>query len=227
MKTFPILYKKTATGATQQWSIFVENDRYWTESGQVDGLLTESKPTICYGKNIGKSNETDGEAQAILEAEAKITKKLKTGYTEDVTKIDTCKTYFSPMLACKYVDKKDKVKFPVLVSRKIDGCLSGDTMVEFEDNQKMCLRDVFNAKPNKLIKTYNKITKKVEYKRILNYMKNLNDVNEKDIQWYRITLKNGVVVKATGNHRVYIQKLSCWRRIDELAGDEGLLYKKD
>jgi|APCry1669188910_1035180.scaffolds.fasta_scaffold01536_3 DNA ligase 1 len=121
MKTFPTLYKKTATGATQQWTIFTEDNKYWTQAGQVDGAMIESKPTVCSGKNLGKSNESSDEQQAILEAEAIIKKKLETGYTENIENIDTCYTYVKPQLAHKYIEYKDSVVWPCLASIKIDG----------------------------------------------------------------------------------------------------------
>jgi len=37
MKTLPTLYSLTATGATQQWTIHIEGNQYWTEAGQVGG----------------------------------------------------------------------------------------------------------------------------------------------------------------------------------------------
>jgi len=116
------IYKRTSTGAIQQYEIVVEGNSFYTIIGQVDGKLTTSKPTVCEGKNIGRSNETTPEEQAELEAKAKWQKKIDKGYTEDINAIDTAKQYFDPMLANKYDKYKEKIAFPVLVSPKIDGC---------------------------------------------------------------------------------------------------------
>ena len=39
---FPTLYKQTATGAINRWTILVESNYYWTEFGKVDGVLQSS-----------------------------------------------------------------------------------------------------------------------------------------------------------------------------------------
>ena len=105
MKT---LYKKTATGATQEWTIEVDGNCYRTISGQKGGALVTSNWTECVGKNIGKKNETSPEQQALLEAQSKYKKKLETGYTEDIGMIDSVK--FKPMLAQKFEDRIKEVE---------------------------------------------------------------------------------------------------------------------
>jgi len=122
MKQLPKIYKRTQTGATQQWEIVIKNNSFYTIEGQLNGKLTTSKSTIVFGKNIGKKNETSDSEQAYNEAKAKWTKKIERGYTEDINEIDTSKKFFEPMLAHKYKDYKDKISFPILVSPKIDGC---------------------------------------------------------------------------------------------------------
>ncbi len=120
-KELNIIYKRNTNGSINQWQIFVDNNSYYTEEGILDGKITRSKSKIIKGKNIGRSNETTDFEQACKEAESKYTKKTDSGYTEDINKIDTAKKFFSPMLAHKYIDYKDKVEFPLLVSPKIDG----------------------------------------------------------------------------------------------------------
>lgn len=121
MKTYPVLYKRNTNGSLNQWQIVVDGNCFYTIEGLKDGVLTTSKPTCCEGKNIGKANETSPEQQAISEAESKMQKKLDKGYTQKIDDVDTCKEFFSPMLAHKYNDYKDGIQFPVLASRKIDG----------------------------------------------------------------------------------------------------------
>ena len=116
------LYKQTTTGATQQYEIIIGNDSFYTIIGKVGGKLITSKPTMVTGKNIGRSNETSIKEQVILEAKAKWQKNIDKGYTEDINAVATAKKYFDPMLAHKYNNYKNKIKFPVLASPKIDGC---------------------------------------------------------------------------------------------------------
>jgi DNA ligase-1 len=114
------IYKKTKTGATQEWTIEVEGNKYRTHSGQVGGVITTNEWTVVYGKNVGKANGTTDEEQALKEAEAKRTKKLESGYFEDITNINQ-KQYFEPMLASKWEDSKDKIQYPIYSQPKLDG----------------------------------------------------------------------------------------------------------
>ena len=114
------IYKKTKTGATQEWTIEVVGNKYRTHSGQVGGQITTNEWTIVYGKNEGKLNETTDKEQAIKEAVAKRTKKLESGYFENVKDINK-QQYFEPMLAAKWEDCKDKVTYPIYSQAKLDG----------------------------------------------------------------------------------------------------------
>ena len=114
------IYKKTKTGATQEWTIEVDGNKYRTHSGQVGGAITTNEWTVVYGKNVGRANATTDDEQAMAEAIAKRTKKLESGYFEDVNNIDT-KQYFEPMLAAKWEDYKDKIQYPIYSQAKLDG----------------------------------------------------------------------------------------------------------
>ena len=117
----PILYKRTKTGATQQWQITTLGDKFYTEEGLVNGKITQSKPTICKAKNIGRSNATTAVEQASAEALAKWTKKKEKGYTEDVDSIDNVDMHYEPMLAQKFEKYKTKITYPVFINAKLDG----------------------------------------------------------------------------------------------------------
>lgn len=121
MKKLPILYKLTTVGATQRWQIFVDGDKFFTESGQVGGAIVRSSPTTCTAKNVGKANETTPEEQALLEAQALYQKKLDGRYHESIDDIEDGAAFFEPMLAKKYNDYKSKIIWPALCQRKIDG----------------------------------------------------------------------------------------------------------
>ena len=56
----PTLYKRTTTGATQSWEIEIEEDKFRTISGQLEGKKITNNWTTCEGKNVGKKNETSG-----------------------------------------------------------------------------------------------------------------------------------------------------------------------
>lgn len=129
MKTFPVLYQRTQTGAIQQWQIAVFDNVIQTIHGQVDGKLQTTTDTIREGKNPGKANATTPEQQAEKEAGAKWTKQKKKGYVESINdaregKVDiVIEGGIEPMLAPSkvYPTFASKLTFPVYVQPKLDG----------------------------------------------------------------------------------------------------------
>lgn len=142
MKTFPTLYKRTKTGAIQEYNIEISNllgVQIIKRTGQLGGKLIEHREIINVGKNIGKANETTPEQQAILQAESDWKRKQDEGYksledldivcrTEELAlALDKALPQFNtdasgnvkPMLA-KAVDW-NKVKYPCYVQPKLDG----------------------------------------------------------------------------------------------------------
>jgi len=127
-KTLPTLYSRTSTGATQTWSIEIDQNRYRVTSGFIDGKRVVNAWTECEGKNLGRANETTPHEQALSEAQSKFDKRAKTGYTTDIKKIDSCTFFIDPMLAKKLKDRLKKIdwKQGVLVQNKFNGhrCLA-------------------------------------------------------------------------------------------------------
>lgn len=118
---FETLYAQNSDGSIQHWTIYFGSYSYWTKYGRVGStVVTESEETVCVAKNIGKSNATNEADQAYLEAEAKWHKKLESGFYTDINKVGEAK-FVEPMLAKKYEDYEDKIKFPVFVQPKLDG----------------------------------------------------------------------------------------------------------
>lgn len=129
---YQTLYKKTQTGAIQQWSVEVNGNVVKACFGQKGGKLQVSEETIREGKNIGRANETTPAQQAEAEALATWTKKLKSGY---VTTFDAAQDGETdalieggvlPMLAPSKSYPTDsnfakKITFPAFVQPKLDG----------------------------------------------------------------------------------------------------------
>ena len=116
----PTIYKKTKGNKIQEWTVEVNGNSYRTISGQTDGLKVTSEYTICFAKNVGKANETTSEEQAQKEAEALFKKKIEGGYHESIGDIEN-KKFFEPMLAEKWEDYEDVIKYPVYSQPKLDG----------------------------------------------------------------------------------------------------------
>lgn len=111
------LYKPAKTGATQQWSIEAKGNSFICTYGQLDGKL-QTQTTKCEGKNIGRANETTPEQQAILEMDALIAKKIKSGYSYDISAPVTVQL---AMKIKSYQDQINNVKFPCYSSAKLNG----------------------------------------------------------------------------------------------------------
>ena len=120
MKT---LYHTSKTGAVVEWDIWTEGADIVTEYGQRDGKKQLARKTAT-GKNIGKTNETTPDEQALLEAKAMHKKKLDGKYSTSLK--GAKKEVFLPMLASSFDKRKDKVNYPVDVQPKLDGvrCLA-------------------------------------------------------------------------------------------------------
>lgn len=136
--SLPKLYKRTSSGAVQEWSIEAYSfgnlgkiGIIRVNHGQVGGAIQESVEEVTRGKNIGRSNETNPVQQACLEAQSKWNKKKeREGYVESLERAQAGETDqeggIAPMLAKAWEDVKKRFKFPADAQRKLDGvrCIS-------------------------------------------------------------------------------------------------------
>lgn len=120
MKQLKTLYKRNANGSINQWSIIVENNVYWSEYGQVGGVIVKTVPIEASPKNIGKRNETSAEEQAYKEALSiwKLKKKSE-NFVESIEDVDK-KLFEPPMLANKFEGNFNS-SFHKFVQPKLDG----------------------------------------------------------------------------------------------------------
>lgn len=217
------LYKMDSKGKIREWEIFFDRSDnltpyYSVVHGQRGGQKQKSYVEVPVGKNIGRSNETSAISQCVLDAKALYQKQIaRKGYTEEIpTEVPDL-----PMLAHKYKDFAHKINWPASVSPKIDGCLSGDTLIQTKEFGIKAIKYIVENKLNCRVLSYNTKTKKNEYKKVLNYFQD-RELGEK-IQWYEIETFDGKILKLTGNHKVFLPELNCWRRVDELTGEENLM----
>lgn len=132
----PTLYKKSSTGAIQQWDIEATTwsspgDPVWgvirTRHGQVGGKIQETEDVIKTGKNPGKKNATTASQQAELEAQAKWEKQLKKGYVKTIEEAQSgavdaiIEGGISPMLAHRFDEQGHKIVYPAFAQPKFDG----------------------------------------------------------------------------------------------------------
>jgi ATP-dependent DNA ligase len=123
MKPYKKLYKLNSNGkSTQVWEIYISKDdrSYYTSSGQVGGKMTTSAPTFVEPKAKRTQRE-----QIVLAVESKITIKQRGKYVGNKknvgAKADAALPGYSAMLAHKWEERKQHIKFPCMAQPKLDG----------------------------------------------------------------------------------------------------------
>jgi DNA ligase-1 len=109
------LYSRAVNGKINEYIIEVEDNKYRTISGYIDGIKTTSEWKVCAAKTYCTAKE-----QAMKEAAAIHRKKMETGSFKNINDIDN-EIYFEPMLAHDWHKEKHKVKYPVFSQPKLDG----------------------------------------------------------------------------------------------------------
>jgi DNA ligase-1 len=118
-KTFPPLYHLGKNKALYSYNVWAENDRVYSDTGQVNGQRVTSV-IIVTPKNVGRANATSAAEQAIKEAQAKYTHKLERKYS--ATPEGAIEEEVAPMLAQNYEKRKHKnVYYPADFQPKLDG----------------------------------------------------------------------------------------------------------
>ena len=83
-KSFPTLYARGKKKKVLIWNIEVDGGKYRTITGAEGAKQVTSAWTVCEAKNVGRSNETTPEQQAMAEAASKWTaKRDKEHYFEE------------------------------------------------------------------------------------------------------------------------------------------------
>lgn len=115
-----ILYKRDFQNRIRLWKIHTQGPNLIQESGLLDGkLVLHTK--VCKSMNVGKSNETTPEEQAILEMESEARSKLTEGYFPTIEQAQN-EVVILPMLAKSYNDEKHKITWDnCYIQRKFDG----------------------------------------------------------------------------------------------------------
>ena len=118
---YDTIYKIDSKGKVREWCMELDGHRYRTVAGIKDGAQVISGWKDAKPKNVGRSNATTAEEQAILEIEAKYTKKLDGEYHLTLDENTAKAKFYKPMLATKWEDLKDKIEYPVYTQPKLDG----------------------------------------------------------------------------------------------------------
>ena len=113
------LYSKDSGSRVRLWTVIATGRTVEVISGILGGKMVSRKYEATY-KNVGKANEVDPEAQAVIEAEAKYVKQLKSGYFETIEEAMKF-VEFTPMKAQNYNDHSHKLVYPCYEQPKLNG----------------------------------------------------------------------------------------------------------
>jgi hypothetical protein len=105
------------------------------------------------------------------------------------------------------------------LTEKIDGCCDGNIILITEDGNKT-IKEICETKYKGKVTGYNHALDKEEMTSVISH--SIQDNNQ---DWYELEFETGKII-LTGNHLVYLPELKCYRRVDQLKGDEKIMLKK-
>lgn len=200
------LYGVDKTLEVKEWSVWTEGDTVVVEWGKLEGKK-QTKKTVCKAKNVGRSNETTPEEQALSEAQSKWNKQVDKYYRET---IDEAKSLLTEgvMLAQDYSKKPHFLEDEFYASRKLDGCFSyGVSVMTCKGLLK--IGDIVENKIKCKVLSYNEANGSLEYKPVVNYF---NNGGKPKGSWFNLT-DNGKCYGITKNHKIYTE--SEWIPVSE------------
>jgi len=117
------LYKKDSSGKIRYLKLSTDGTFLVQESGVVDTLNPIINRSACEPKNVGKTNATTAEEQALSELQSKWTEKKRLGYFDSPQEAMQLggDIFLLPMLAKDYKKESKKVKYPCYCQPKLDG----------------------------------------------------------------------------------------------------------
>ena len=112
-------YMNSSNGKIKYWGISVKDNSITTSYGYYGGKIQTCEKSIK-GVNIGKSNETTDNQQALLHAKTLIKKKIAEGYSQKISELGVYENVL-PMLAHDFNKRYSSIKYPCYVQPKLDG----------------------------------------------------------------------------------------------------------
>jgi len=112
---------------------------------------------------------------------------------------------------------KDDMTF---VTKKDGTCCDGNTRIETEDGIKT-IQEICEGRYLGRVLGYDHSNNQIKFTKVV-----AHSVKSNKNDWFLLTLEDGTEVKLTGSHLVWLPELSCYRRVDQLKGDEEILMSK-
>ena len=106
----------------------------------------------------------------------------------------------------------------VSVTEKLHGCADYDILVETQEYGVLKIGEICEKEIICSVKSFNISKQEIEFQNIEGF-----SILENNDNWYEILCSNGTILKLTGNHKIWVQNLQCYRKIEDLDGSEILL----
>ena len=173
--------------------------------------------------NVGRVNHRTVDQQAVFEINAAYKRRQEQGAVVNIGDKPMIMNKISPMLAIKFNENGTYTR--CFSQPKIDGCLDSETIIK-TDAGNFTIKDIVENNKGEFVESFDVKRKKYVYKKIINRMKNLDDVNIKNsnIKWLKIKTKTGKELLLTINHRIWLPEIFAWRESLNLKiGDKVLI----
>ena len=105
------------------------------------------------------------------------------------------------------------------ISNKIHGCVERGTIINTAEYGDLTIGEIVDKKLTCHIKAFDTESNDIIYVPIDYFYCVPNDG-----EWYEIELENGKKLTITGNNPIYLPDLKVYRRVDELNGNEKILF---
>jgi hypothetical protein len=105
------------------------------------------------------------------------------------------------------------------IQEKVDGCLSKEVKIS-TDKGLVEIKKLCEEKEDYKVLSLNHETNELEFTEIEDFSVKENDNKE----WFEIEIENGRKIKITGNHKVWLKNLQCYRRVDNLKEGDEILF---
>ena len=107
---------------------------------------------------------------------------------------------------------------PVTISVKVHGCVEKSTIVNTKEFGDLTIGEIVDNKINCHI-----LARDIEKDEDVYVPIDQHYMIPNDGDWYEIELEDGRKLTITGNNPVWLPELNCYRKVEELVGNEYLL----
>lgn len=143
-----------------------------------------------------------------------ISKKASGGFPSHIiSKSDETRIQSMPWMFETY---KDAI---FVATEKCEGCLSEETIISTPSGP-MKIKDICENKKRIDVYSLNLDNFQIEQQKVTKF-----SIQENNNDWYEIITESGKKLILTGEHRIFLPELMCWRRVDEISENDIVILE--